>query len=352
MQARASVVTADVVQAASEATPGLSLPAGVQLWKCLVEGLCDHVHRRVPIRLERFLQFEPPSTFVDVAFAKTPVKLAPPLSLAHAARIQRLDENCVAAFVDAVLQVLTDAMARGEDIRLGFLPLGEWLCTQGRVSFAFQKQSPALTPSKGDSRASEAMYGRPSSNQIRHDVRPATASTRASAVSKAMYGRPASNQSTHDVRPLTASSSVAASAKIKSERASSVHPSDNQSRHDQRPGTAQKSRAPSHGSILSTGRSTIASRPASNQVPSTRLSRTSTGSTHRSSTSRVPPAASRPLTSVSRNKAPSTPLQPSKSRASQASMRSNNDAPAPYDAVMQNLDVLLLSRVGTLFSRK
>ncbi|EQC38943.1 hypothetical protein SDRG_03898 [Saprolegnia diclina VS20] len=359
MQARASVVTADVVQAASEATPGLSLPASVQLWKCLVDGLCDHVHRRVPIRLERLLQFEPPSTFVDVAFAKTPVRLAPTLNLAHAARIQRLDEHCVEAFLDVIRRVLTDAMARGEDIRLGFLPLGEWLCTQGRVSFVFQKQSLAMTPSRGgwsSSRASEPMYGRPTSNQSRHDDRPATASTRASTVSKAMYGRPASNQSTHSLRPVTASSSVAGGARLKSERAYSAHPTSNQSNHDKRPGTAQtqKRLAPSRGSIPSGGRASMVSRPASNQVPPTRLgtARPSTGSTHRSSTSRVltaasrpPTAASRALTSVSRNQAPSTPLHTSKSRGSQASMRSKNESSAP-DALLAHVKAVLLQRSG------
>ncbi|OQS00803.1 hypothetical protein ACHHYP_02593 [Achlya hypogyna] len=214
MQARASVVTADFVQAAVQATPGITLPAGVQIWQSVVSGICHHVSRSEGVRLERFAAFVPMNgsvIFTDVAFATNKVPVVPKLSLTHAASVAGVDRGVVAAFVAAVVQAVADAVDRGDNVRLGFLPLGEWLCTKGRVSFEFQPRVGRLSSAKlaprrssssvtsGISGRSQDLCGRPESL-----ARPATANTHVSAATKAIaQGRPLSATKSA-ARPATA----------------------------------------------------------------------------------------------------------------------------------------------------
>ncbi|OQR96890.1 hypothetical protein THRCLA_07137 [Thraustotheca clavata] len=200
MQAQADIVTVDVIQAVVQASNGfISLASGVQIWKCLVDGIGHYISPGNSIRLEQFVAFEINSSggysFVDLAFTKSKANYLPKLSLSHAAAILEMDLKAIETFVSLLVNTLEEMMQRNnQTIRLGFLPLGEWYHEDGFVSFLWNKEY--IKPKQSKLMNKRLQTPCPSKKLSRSNSRPTTAMTTASTIK--------SHHSNREMRPSTA----------------------------------------------------------------------------------------------------------------------------------------------------
>ncbi|KAH9133797.1 hypothetical protein LEN26_007000 [Aphanomyces euteiches] len=147
-------VTADIIQSAIQPLDQVPFAEGLKIWKAICEALYQHVCKGRAVRLDRFGSFSIDSTR-NLLCANHPeflsrlsmppskqwgldLKRIPKLSLSAVAVDLQVSRDAAQDLVDSIMNSVVSLVKEGRQVRLGFLPLGEWICSKCTVIFQSQ----------------------------------------------------------------------------------------------------------------------------------------------------------------------------------------------------------------------
>ncbi|KAF0714371.1 Aste57867_3902 [Aphanomyces stellatus] len=160
MDVTADFVTADIIEATVLEMNEISVTLGLKIWKAIVNSIAKCIRAGHPVRLERFCTFifdgsESP-TFIEHPDFTRSISANPTgqIHIQGSSNVAKLSLSCVASevcitretvqrFLQQVFCTVRNIVreSNNKTIRLGFLPLGDWVFQRNTSSFVFQPRS-------------------------------------------------------------------------------------------------------------------------------------------------------------------------------------------------------------------